>query len=156
MKTPVFTFILFVALLIVPGILTAQNQDRMERLQAQKVAFFTERLQLTPEEAQHFWPVYNDYQQKKNELNRAKRQILQEINQNFSSMDDKELESLSDRFVGYDLQLAELQQQYHQEFKKVLPIRKVVRLYQVEQQFTTFLLRQIQNRRQNLPQRRRF
>lgn len=133
-----------------------QTQNRMERLNAQKVAFFTNRLKLTPEEAQNFWPVYNEYQQKKNELTLAKRKILQEINGNSDSMQDDQLERLSDEFVGYDLKLAELQSTYHEKFKQVLPIRKVLRMYQVEQQFTAFLLRQIQNQRQTPVRRRRF
>ncbi|NOY37542.1 MAG: hypothetical protein GXO83_08195 [Chlorobi bacterium] len=156
MKTPVNKLVAILLIMLAGLPLRAQNQDRIQRLNAQKIAFFTERLNLTPEEAQQFWPVYNAYQQEKSSINKAKREILQDINRNSRNMDDKELEELADRFVDYDRQLADIQIKYHQEFKKVLPIRKVVRLYQAEQQFTTFLLRQIQNRRENMqPQRRR-
>jgi hypothetical protein len=54
----------------------AQAVDRKEQLESQKVAFITKQLSLTIEEAQRFWPVYNEFQQKKEEINRNKRQLL--------------------------------------------------------------------------------
>ena len=39
----------------------AQKKHNGERAQAEKIGYITQRLQLTPEEAQVFWPVYNQY-----------------------------------------------------------------------------------------------
>ena len=42
----------------------AQRDGRMnERIKAQKVAFITEKLSLTAEEAQQFWPIYNAFEE---------------------------------------------------------------------------------------------
>ena len=44
---------------------SAQNDNReqkTEKVQALKIAFITQKLELTSEEAQRFWPVYNRYE----------------------------------------------------------------------------------------------
>jgi hypothetical protein len=37
------------------------NGQRQEKIQALKIAFITQKLKLTPAEAEKFWPVYNQY-----------------------------------------------------------------------------------------------
>ncbi len=37
------------------------EEIRAEKIQSLKIAFITQKLQLTPDEAQKFWPVYNQY-----------------------------------------------------------------------------------------------
>lgn len=62
----VFSFFL-IALLGVGLVSNGQDptQEKADHIKAQKIAFFTEKLSLTPEEAQRFWPVYNLYWEKK-------------------------------------------------------------------------------------------
>jgi hypothetical protein len=57
--------------------ISAQNANR-ERLEAYKIAFFTKRLNLTPGEAQKFWPLYNEYQETKTRI-QLERQSLAQI-----------------------------------------------------------------------------
>ena len=63
--TPFLTLIL---------ILSFQTQlfsqgKNMERIRSQRVAFYTEKLELSEKEAEIFWPVYNDYSSQKEEIN---------------------------------------------------------------------------------------
>src|SRR4051812_21621428 len=73
-----------------------RNQERREDIEAQKVAFITQKLNLTPEEAQKFWPVYNQYQDKIQELRKKRRQEGKTAKENFDALSDKELEQLID------------------------------------------------------------
>ena len=54
---------LFIAVLLVSftSSINAQPQKRGERIEALKIAYITQALKLTSEEAQVFWPVYNTY-----------------------------------------------------------------------------------------------
>lgn len=63
-------------LLFVFGYLTmmAQANDRLERIKAFKVAFITEKLDLTPKEAQGFWPIYNKYSDDSDKIRRGQRE----------------------------------------------------------------------------------
>jgi len=138
------------------GYNNAQTFDKIEKLRAHKIAFFTARLQLSPEEAQQFWPVYNEYQKLKSQIIEERKKTSLHFIQNFRILADKEIEELTDKYIQSFDQETELLVEYYEKFKQVLPIRKVMRIYQVENQYKNFLLRQIRDQRQNLPQRRRF
>jgi len=57
----------------------SQRDGKMhERIKAQKVAFITERLNLSPEEAQKFWPIYNSFE---NKANKIRQNDLKEVRQ---------------------------------------------------------------------------
>jgi len=129
------------------------NQMQRERFNAQKIAFFTQQLHLTPKESEQFWPVYNEYQEKKNEILIERRKAFASFRQNIKTMSDKEIEQAADNYVLFNKKEADLLVTYHQKFKEVLPIKKVMKLYQTENQFKAFLLRQIrdnQEKRNNM------
>jgi hypothetical protein len=54
--------------------MSAQEPEHMERIKAQKIAFITEQLSLTPAVAQKFWPVYNEFSTKVDNLNNRRMQ----------------------------------------------------------------------------------
>lgn len=67
--------------IITLGTLSLSAQDKKEnnygwkeKVMSEKIGFITGRLQLTPEEAQAFWPVYNKINKQKEEAFR-KQQI---------------------------------------------------------------------------------
>jgi hypothetical protein len=134
----------------------AQALDKTERLRIHKIAFFTEKLQLSPEEAQQFWPIYNEYQKSKNKIIEDRKNTSVHFIQNLKTLTDKEIEELTDRYIQSFNRETELLLEYYGKFKAVLPIRKVMRIYQAENQYKNFLLRQIRDQRENPLQRRRF
>ncbi len=145
-----FSFLFFLSLWV-PSKLNAQGRDfekRMERLNAEKIAFFTQKLQLTPEEAEKFWPVYNAYQKEKTENQKNKINLEKKFRNDYGSLNDKEIEKMSDDYISYIQKDAELSTKYHQKFKKVLPIQKVMRLYQAENQYKAMLLKRLRNQRE--------
>lgn len=126
--------------------LAAIGQTKQKgRIEAEKIAFFSMHMDLTPEEAKIFWPVYNDYTSRKNKIRLDKKALVKYINQNYENLDDKEIEEGGDSIVNYMLEEAELTKKYHEKFKEVLPPAKVVKIYQVEAQFNKILLEQLRN-----------
>ena len=141
--------IMMTGLFLLTGLsgLEAQKPSRMQQLTAQKVAFITEKLQLTPTEAQVFWPVYNEYRQKRIALEQEKIKLLQEYAVNRETLSDQEAEKIADQYVQVEKKETDLLLQYHEKFKKVLPIKKVIMLYRVERQFQAYLLKQLRDQR---------
>lgn len=130
--------------------LFGQNQgfsfkDRKEQYEAQKVAFLSKNVNFTVQEAQLFWPYYNELQGKRAELHKRKRQILQKIMQEKDKISDKELEKLSDELIGLRFKDVQFEKVYHEKFKSILPIKKVLKYYMAEEQFKTFFVRQMRN-----------
>ena len=143
-------------LTILPG--QAQpNGSRVEKLNAQRVAFITERLQLTPEEAQKFWPVYNEYREKKMKIEKEKAQLVRKYSSRETDLTDEEAVKIADEYVSLEQALAELLVQYNKKFQEVLPPQKVLKLYRAENQFKIFLLRQLKERqRRESPPPRKY
>ncbi|MBU0764209.1 MAG: hypothetical protein KJ607_05175 [Bacteroidetes bacterium] len=138
-----------VLLLLLTSFTYAQDEElcpmheRYEKLKARKVAVITERLDLSVEEAQNFWPVYNEYEAKRDKLNAEKREAFKKYKNATGELEEKTLEELSDLMVQIEVDEANLRKEYHEKYKKVLPVKKVVELYHTEQQFKRDLLKEM-------------
>jgi hypothetical protein len=149
MKT-LSTILIVVALFISHNILAQDvqhekyNNDKREKIEALKVSYLTEKMNLTPEEAQKFWPVYNQYKADMKTLKKDKRALAADSKESFETMSDSEITALVDQKLVIDQKALDLKKKYHVEFKKVLPIKKVALLYKAEDQFKRELLKQMQ------------
>lgn len=146
-------FLLVLILTWAPRVLAQINEnnlppDTREQLEAFKIAFFTRQLSLSSDEAQSFWPVYNRFSEEGDQLRAAERRLQARMRRAYDSGTEAELEKLSDEYIDLQRQQYELRARYHNEFKKVLPIRKVVRLYKAESEFKRELLLELRRRRQ--------
>lgn len=122
-------FILLIALSVF-GIAFLKAQDgntgkRGEKIQALKIAFITQKLELTSEEAQKFWPVYGQYE---NEI-----KSLWGNNKDGDVIDNEE-------------KLLNIRKKYRPEFVKVLGQPRMNRLFAVEKEFRGVLLQRLKNR----------
>ena len=123
----------------------AQNANQ-ERLNAYKIAFFTQRLSLTSKDAEKFWPLYNEYQEKKNIIQQERALLTRKFNLNGDTMTDDELSKQGDRYVELEVEEAALSKEFHNKVKSILPPRKILRLYQAENQYKLQLLKELQDR----------
>lgn len=124
-----------------------QNPNR-ERLDAYRIAFFTQRMGLTSKEAEKFWPVYNDFQERRNKILSERAEMTRLFNQNAASMSDRELSELGDKYISLETVETELNLQFYQNMKEILPPAKIFRYYQAENQYKLLLLKELQERRQ--------
>jgi len=121
----------------------SQNNDKKEKIESFKVAFITQKLNLTAKEAQLFWPVYNEYLDKIEALKNARKKELRSANINIDTYSDKDLELMLDNeFLSKEKEV-ELGKEYFNKFKSVIPVKKVILLYKAEDEFKRELLRQI-------------
>lgn len=140
-------YLLIVLILLHPVKMMAQNPS-VEKLNSYKIAFFTRRLNLTPQEAEKFWPVYNEFQNKRFEIQADRGRMNRNINQNELNRTEKEMIEISDKLISLQMQEALLAQDYHKKFKEILSPQKVIRLYQAENQYRQMLLNQLRDNNQ--------
>lgn len=129
-----------------------EMEKRMEELKAEKVAFLTEKLNLVPEVAEKFFPLYNEYSHKRMELGRKRGKFFWA----YKKLDEKspeEIAKLADEFVERQVKEAELAKTYHVKFKKVLTSEQVFKLYMAEEEFHKRLLRRIREFRKDKEKR---
>jgi hypothetical protein len=127
--------------------LNAQNPN-LEKFSTYKIGFFTKKMNLTSEEAEKFWPVYNDYQKQKNLIQREKILLIRDFNQNGSALDDRQLTEMGDKLIKYISDETSLAVGFHKKIKVFLPPEKVIRYYQAENQYKIQLLKELQENRQ--------
>ncbi len=152
MKTSALKTILVLAFISLVGISYSQpmgpppkekgerKQEKNDNIESMKIAFLTTKLDLTPDEAQKFWPVYNQYSDKLQELRKKRRQDEREAKKNFEDLTDKEVEQAIENDLAFRQKELDLQKEYNVKFKAVLPIKKVSRLYNAEEQFKKVLI----------------
>ncbi len=122
-----------------------------ERIRSERVAFITERLALTSDEAQRFWPVYNQFTDQLEELKKQQRDNRKTANDKLAVLTDKEVERLLQEELNSQQQMVDLQRRYQVELAKVIPIKKIAMLYKAEHDFKITLLRKMRESGQKAP-----
>ena len=144
LSTIIFTLSLVLASIQLSTISKAQdNDDNINKIQAQRAAFFTERLSLTPAEAEKFWPVYNEYEAKRARLNAEETRLINLFKENKASLTDKEIDSDIKKIFETRKAITTLNEDYYLKFRQVLPARKVMKLIITETQFRVWLLNKL-------------
>lgn len=126
--------------------LTFAQGPAREKLDAYKIGFFSKRLDLTPREAEKFWPMYNDFQDRKTDIQRERAQLNRQFSLEGANMSEKELTEAGDKLIELQVAETELAVTFHKNLKAVLPPIKVLKLYQAENQYRMQLLKQLQER----------
>ncbi len=123
-------------------------QGDAEKLTAYKIAFFTTHLNLTTGEAEKFWPLYNDYSARKSALQSERLILMQYSARNEANMSSSEIAETAGKLTRSFADEASLIVTFNNHLEKVLPPEKIIRLYQVENQYKQQLLRELNQRRQ--------
>jgi len=111
----------------------ADNMDVMrEKLRADKKAVVAEVLQLTEGEAKAFWPVYNAYQSDMVTHYDRLLKLLDTYASSYETMTDAQATSILQQYLGLERDHVAILTSYLPRFQKVLPPKKVAKLYQVE------------------------
>lgn len=145
MKNTIIT-ILFLALTLNSFSQPRERGERGERIKALKIAFITERLNLTAEEAQIFWPVYNAFEADKENLRKEAQKYRKNLD--VESLSDEEAKALIDKMLDMEEKRHELHSKQISEYLKVLPAKKVILLKASEDAFNRRMLDEMKKRKE--------
>jgi len=121
---------------------TGSTTEIFEKIKAEKISFFTEKLSLTPSEAQAFWPVYNEFEKKRFDIQRQIHEFEHMDEDKVNSLSDSEIDQMTNNYVSSFEKEAMLLKEYNKQFLKVLPKKKVLMMYRTENQFRGHLIRE--------------
>lgn len=124
----------------------APAQSTKEKIEAYKVAFISKNVGFTSNEAQAFWPLYNDYQQKKEDLRQQQLKEAKKANDDLSSLSDAEIEKLIDSIIMLEQKDVDLKKDFHKKIKAILPPKKVAKLYKAEEDFKRELIKMLKEK----------
>ena len=124
-------------------------KEKREKIKALKVAYITEQLDLSTDEAQKFWPIYNIHEEKDFELRHKKmRSIINKFeNGGLEKLSDKEATSLINQIEIIEDEIHESKKKYIRELKTVISAKKIIKLKKAEDEFNRKLLKQFRGKR---------
>lgn len=137
MKQTFFSFV-FAACAV-----AAFGQPMKDRVEAQKVAFLTQRLNLTAEEAQQFWPVFNEFTDKLQKIRTSNKP-----DKPFDEQSDADVEKTIAAEFDKEARELDLKKEYFGKLRKVISVKKIAKLYKAERDFRGELVKQLQEVRQ--------
>jgi hypothetical protein len=119
-------------------------KENLERIQVERVSYLTNKLDLTVQEAEKFWPLYNEYLQKREDLFMTRRN---QMPRGFDpgQLPGQDLEKMFNSILDQEIKLAELKKEYYLKIREVIPVKKVLMLHRAEQDFMNHMLNQIRD-----------
>lgn len=128
----------------------AQSKDR-ERVKAFKIAYITEKLNLTSNEAEKFWPLYNEYQEITDQLRKNERKTINSGIKNIETLSDSESDKILDRFMELNQKRHDTRLKFALDLRKILPSKKVITLFKTEKEFNKRLMERLRGKRGRAP-----
>ena len=141
------TIVLYITIFLISASSFAQQNN--SKIKALKIAFITEKLNLTETEAQKFWPIYNTFEKNTSKIKREEiSKIRQEIRQNIGTLSDAKANELLDRFLEAETKLFNEKIQLITKLREVISAQKIILLKVAEDEFNRRMLERMKNMRQ--------
>ncbi len=125
---------------------TNEEQDQFKKIKSYKVAFFTEELSLSTDEAANFWPIYNKFEQAQINMWREMRKRGEEMKDK-SALTESQAKNQLEVFMDERTAEHNRTMKLYKDLLKVLPAKKVILLPRAEENFRRKLMRMHRERR---------
>jgi len=139
-KSALFILILLFGL---NNLIAQQNRGKHENFKAYKIAYITEQLDLTPEEAEKFWPLYNEFGKQFYEIKvigmRDQKRKIKESG-GIEALSEKEANEYISVLLNTEEEIVKLKKKFYNRLKGVLSSNKILQLYNAENGFNRRLL----------------
>ena len=134
------------------------REERMKEIKAQKSAYLTRKMNLSPEEAQRFWPIYNQMDEELGAARREHRKYMRELLKKAEPTEAEANEFLDRELAMEEKQLA-VKKKYDPQLRKAIGAQKLVQLHQAERDFHREVMKRFRERdgagKRSLPARER-
>ncbi len=129
-------------LLFSTTLMFGQRRPDKEKIKSLKVAYITERLNLTSSEAQAFWPIYNTHEEQMESFRGQERSQIYGKLKDMELLSEKEIETLLRELITLENQKHAANQQFLKDIQKVISAKKTFLLLKTENGFKRRLLKQ--------------
>lgn len=144
--------ILLLIVLLAANLTFAQNErfkNKIDQIKTLKIGYITNELDLTADEAVKFWPLFNAFEDRQQEIRqqKLKNYLTRLDNETISDLSEKEAQTLLNQLETTEEDLFQLRKKFIVSLKNVLPAIKILKLKKAETQFSKRLLQQYRNHR---------
>jgi len=145
-----YGFTITILTLFFAQITFAQYEDRhkkgehhKEKIKSHKIAFITDKLDLTPEEAEKFWPVYNEHQTKMESTQKEFKVKYKDKAESIQNLSEDEAKELVNARLAHEEKKLGLKKDFINQIGQILPPKKVLLLMEAEREFKVELMRKL-------------
>jgi len=132
----------------------AQNREAMKKIESARIALITERLGLSPEQAEKFWPVYRQYNMERREIRKEFRDARQGVD--IRNLTEEQSQQLVDKSMDMKQKELNLEKEYSKRLSQVISTQQLFKLKNAEKDFQQMLLKRIQDQRQRQDQNQKM
>ena len=129
--------------LCIPFFVSAQRQNgRSSEIEAYKVSYLKEKLELTPEEAKIFWPIYSAWRDEQSALRQERREKMISFRKmpEIESLSDTQVQALIVNELNFKQRDLNIEKKYYNKLKSSLPIKTIGKYYRAQETFKRELL----------------
>ncbi len=123
-----------------------QTPRANEKIEAARIALITKELNLTPEQAQKFWPVYNEFKSRRSEIVRTFKQERRSFDA--TNATEQERKAMVSRGLELRQQQLDLEKTYSDRLLNVISSTQVIQLRQSEEKFRRLIMERLKDNRQ--------
>ncbi len=127
--------------------INAQRRNGNEgQLKTLKIGYITQTLDLTSDEAQYFWPIYNEYQDKIHKLRKGnQRELMEQLKSRggIDAISEKEAEKILDKFLAIENKIQEERDKMYSKLRGVISAKKILKLHHAEYEFKRKILQRL-------------
>lgn len=123
-----------------------QAKTKKEKIEQLKIAFITKELDLSSDEAEKFWPVYNEMSDDLRESRKNRKKLNKELKDNFDVLSDADIQKKATAILDGEISEAETKKEYTQKIAGIIGYRKATKLLSLEQRFKRELLNKLNER----------
>ena len=138
-----------IILFLISAFSYSQNTRKLERIKVLRIAYISNKLELSPVEAEKFWPVFNAFDTRQFDLRLKKKQLMFKLKpENSITFSDLEMKNLLYESEDLDNELQLNRKTFVKNLQGIISPQKILILKQLEEDFKNEILKQIKNRRQ--------
>ena len=136
--------------------ITAQHRIKKEKMKALKIAFLTDELDLTSKEAEKFWPAYNAYDEKINNLRfNGHRKLYKKIREadGLDNLSESESRDIVQQFDNINEEIYETEKEFHKKLRTIFSYNKIIKFKMAELEFRRKLFKRYKNQKERKKER---
>ncbi len=123
------------------------HEERMKEIKAQKSAYLTQKMDLSPEEAQIFWPIYNQMDDELETNRKELREHVRSLKKSGTEMTEQQANDLLDRELAMREKEVQVRKKFDPQLRKAIGAQKLVKLHKAERDFHREVVKRFRDRK---------
>lgn len=123
------------------------REDKNDKIKALMVTHISKDLGLSAQEAEKFWPVFHDYNGRKDDLRGKKRKLLRDLDGRLDGLSEADAQKFISEMDGIDAEEARLERNSQNDIIKIIGAKRYILLKKSEMNFRRNMLEEFKDRK---------